>query len=86
MLTIYAALQAHQLARDPQQARGESRDIMLVRLSFGQSETVPNDKLMLLQYFPPARTTQYLRCAAIVKLRARATTMALCGGSFAIGN
>ena len=50
---IYAALQAHQLARDPQQARGESRDIMLVRLSFGQSESVPNDKLMLLQYFPP---------------------------------
>ena len=36
--------------------------------------------------FPPARTAQYLRCAAIVKLRARATTMALCGGSFAIGN
>ena len=53
VLTIYAALHAHQLARDPQQARGESRDIMLVRLSGGQSEPVPNDKLMLLQYFPP---------------------------------
>ena len=64
VLTIYAALQAHQLARDPQQARGESRDIMLVCLSFGQRETVPNDNLMLLQYPPPRQNNAVsaLRC------------------------